>query len=129
RSNTTIELTDIEASVKPSGWCATPLMFSTLRLRWQTIWRASARVGQRNWASTFRKVDMRHPKIRERVAANIRARRIEAGLSQEQLAKLAGVERKTINRTEAIRTSPRIDVLGAIAEALNSSVEDLIRAD
>ncbi|GAB3566649.1 helix-turn-helix transcriptional regulator [Spelaeicoccus albus] len=72
---------------------------------------------------------MRHPKIRERVAANIRARRIEAGLSQEQLAKLAGVERKTINRTEAIRTSPRIDVLGAIAEALNSSVEDLIRAD
>lgn len=72
---------------------------------------------------------MRHPQSHERLAANIRARRLRANLSQSRLAELAGVDRKTINRVETSRISPRMDVLTAIAESLNSSVEDLIRVD
>lgn len=72
---------------------------------------------------------MHHPEAHERLAANIRTRRLRANLSQSQLAELAGVERKTINRIETTRTSPRMDALSAIAKALNSSVEDLIRVD
>ncbi|GAB3557616.1 helix-turn-helix transcriptional regulator [Spelaeicoccus albus] len=72
---------------------------------------------------------MRHPQIHELLAANIRTQRTHAHLSQAQLAELSGVDRKTINRIETARISARMDVLAAIAEALNTTVEELISTD
>jgi DNA-binding XRE family transcriptional regulator len=37
--------------------------------------------------------------------------RIEAGLTQQQVADLAGVDRKTVNRIENNRFSPSVDTI------------------
>jgi transcriptional regulator with XRE-family HTH domain len=44
--------------------------------------------------------------------------REERGLSQEALAALAGVDRQLIYRTELGQTSPRMDTVVLIADAL-----------
>lgn len=56
----------------------------------------------------------------------IRARRLERGLTQLELAESAGVDRKTISRIENSRFSPSLINIYAIADALNVEVRDLI---
>jgi transcriptional regulator with XRE-family HTH domain len=56
----------------------------------------------------------------------IRARRMERGLTQLELAESAGVDRKTISRIENSRFSPSLINIYAIADALNVEVRDLI---
>jgi transcriptional regulator with XRE-family HTH domain len=56
----------------------------------------------------------------------IRARRMERGLTQLELAEGAGVDRKTISRIENSRFSPSLINIYAIADALNVEVRDLI---
>jgi transcriptional regulator with XRE-family HTH domain len=56
----------------------------------------------------------------------IRARRLERGLTQLELAEGAGVDRKTISRIENSRFSPSLINIYAIADALNIEVRDLI---
>ena len=51
--------------------------------------------------------------------------RIEKGLSQEALANIAGVDRKTINRIENGHFSPSIDTMVLIALALNADIPEL----
>jgi len=55
--------------------------------------------------------------VRNTVARNILAWRIEQRMSQAALAKKAGVDRKTINRIENFHFSPSIDTLTRLARA------------
>ncbi len=50
------------------------------------------------------------------------------GMSEEELAEKSGVSKSTIQRIEAGKTSPSINKLGKIAEALGLKVEDLFDA-
>ncbi len=56
---------------------------------------------------------------------NVRRYRQELGLSQEQLAVAAGVDRKTINRVEQGVHSVRLDNVWLIADALEVDVQSL----
>ena len=57
----------------------------------------------------------------------IAQQRKERGLSQNQLAKLAGVHQSVISDIENGKTkAPRIDTMNAIAKALGISVNELI---
>lgn len=63
--------------------------------------------------------------VQQRFAAAVRARRIERGLSQEQLAHRAGVTAGTVVGTEGCRTEPRLTTVVAIAEALELDIGQL----
>jgi len=60
------------------------------------------------------------------VGAQLRELRLERGLSQEGLAQLAGVDRKLIYRTELGQTSPRLDAVAQIADALQVDLAALV---
>lgn len=53
--------------------------------------------------------------------------RIHRNLSQEQLANRIGSTKSSISRWETHKRDIMLGVLGAVAEALNCSVEDLYR--
>jgi transcriptional regulator with XRE-family HTH domain len=53
-----------------------------------------------------------------RVATRIRALRIERDLTQDVLAKTAGISREYLGRLEAARRNPTLRVLERIASAL-----------
>ena len=54
-------------------------------------------------------------------------KRLEKGISQNQLAKLSGVPQSVISDIESGNTkAPRIDTLQAIAAALGVTIDDLI---
>ncbi|GHT09174.1 hypothetical protein FACS189432_09070 [Bacteroidia bacterium] len=55
---------------------------------------------------------------RERIGERIREIRTEKGLSQLQLAELAGLSQQNIARIELGRYSPGIDIVGKISDAL-----------
>jgi DNA-binding XRE family transcriptional regulator len=59
------------------------------------------------------------------IARRLRARREQVGLSQEDLAAVAGVSRQTIGAMEADTNLPRVDVAIAIAGALGVNVSEL----
>ena len=61
------------------------------------------------------------------VGDRIRAARLQAHLSQEKLAELAGVDRQAVNRIELARASPTLDTLLRIADALDTPLADLVR--
>ena len=65
-------------------------------------------------------------RVHSHLADNVRTARHEAGLTQDQLAEYAGLERKSINRIENSRLSPTIDTLVRIAMVLDIPVSDLI---
>jgi transcriptional regulator with XRE-family HTH domain len=56
----------------------------------------------------------------------IRTLREQAGLSQETLAERAGVDRKLIYRTELGHTSPRLDIVVRLADALEVPVRSVL---
>lgn len=60
---------------------------------------------------------------------NVRRYRQELGISQEQLAVSAGVDRKTINRVEQGVHSVRLDNVWLIADALEVDVRELFDED
>ena len=60
---------------------------------------------------------------------NVRRYRQEIGMSQEQLAVSAGVDRKTINRVEQGVHSVRLDNVWLIADALEVDVRSLFDED
>jgi len=66
-------------------------------------------------------------KLRDHIAQNIINGRKCAGLSQEALAKRAGVSRAYIGRIENARHSLSIDTLGKIAVALDVDAVELLR--
>ena len=60
------------------------------------------------------------------IGRRVRRHRRAAGLSQAELADRAGVSRQSIGALEAGRHLPRVDAALALAEALQTTVEDLL---
>ncbi|WP_192966065.1 helix-turn-helix domain-containing protein [Phycobacter azelaicus] len=65
-------------------------------------------------------------KVRERVGLNVRNLRNSRGLSQEQLALAADVDRSYISEIELAKNSASIDVLERIALALEIDPQELL---
>lgn len=65
-------------------------------------------------------------KLRERVGLNIRNKRNFRGLSQEQLALAADLDRSYISEIELAKFSASLDVLERIATALNIDPQELL---
>lgn len=63
---------------------------------------------------------------RRAIGDNIRAARSARKLSQESLAELVGVDRKTVNRIEQGAYATSIDRLIIIAHALGVPLSDLV---
>ncbi len=62
------------------------------------------------------------------VAKNLRKLRGERGLSQEELADRAGLNRNYVGMIEREENAPTVDTLESLAEALGISVTDLFRS-
>ena len=68
------------------------------------------------------------PKAIPVVAKNIKRYRIEKGLSQDKLARLADISHASIVKIESGGIqSPSIDTVQKIAQALDVGIEDLIK--
>ena len=67
-----------------------------------------------------------HDPLGDRIGANIRELRSARGLTQQQLAKLAGLPRATWQHLESGAANPTVSVLHKVALALQVSVEELI---
>ncbi|MCA0032657.1 helix-turn-helix domain-containing protein [Mesorhizobium sp. B263B2A] len=65
--------------------------------------------------------------IREVFAQNLRALRRARGLSQEELAHQAGIDRTYISALERKVYNPSIDVVDRLAEVLGVDVADLLK--
>ncbi len=65
--------------------------------------------------------------IREVFAENLKAAREAAGMSQEQLAYLAEIDRTYISSLERSRYNASIDVVERLAVALNIEAAELLR--
>ncbi len=59
------------------------------------------------------------------VENRIRARRKERGLSQEELARLCGVSRQTINAIENNKYDPTLSLAFHLARELDTTVDEL----
>lgn len=68
-------------------------------------------------------------RLRSVVSRNLRLLRNAAGLTQDQLAELAGLDRNYIGKLEREENSPTVDTLESIAIALQINVELLIKRD
>ena len=63
------------------------------------------------------------------VARNLRLLRQASGLTQEQLAALANLDRNYIGKLEREENSPTVDTLESLALALQIDVEWLLRRE
>ena len=55
----------------------------------------------------------------------LKTNRIEAGLSQEGLARMCGISRETIRKIENNKLNPSIKICSLLAKGLNKSIDDL----
>lgn len=60
------------------------------------------------------------------LAVKFRAARIKCGISQSMVARRAGVDVKTVARTEAGTSVPRLETLAALASAVEIDMSELI---
>ena len=67
--------------------------------------------------------DEKKQKVRERIGIRIMLLRKQAGLTQEQLAEKAGLQRTHVLRIEAGKYAVKIDTIEAIAEALGMTID------
>lgn len=65
--------------------------------------------------------------LRQILAANLRAARARAGLSQEGLADSAGIDRTYVSALERARYSATVDVLEKLADALGVEAWTLLQ--
>jgi DNA-binding XRE family transcriptional regulator len=62
------------------------------------------------------------------ISDNIKKYRKKKGLSQDKLAKLADVTHTTLVKLESgANDNPTIKILGRIAQALDTSIDDIIK--
>lgn len=64
---------------------------------------------------------------RQLLAANLRKERVRLNLSQEGLAGAAGVSQTYVSQIESSQRAVSIDVIEALAEALEIEIADLLR--
>lgn len=74
------------------------------------------------------KRDSENQGLRFIVAANVKQRRLQLGLSQEELADICGYHRTYIGSVERAERNITLSTLEALATALSVSPEDLLRA-
>lgn len=60
------------------------------------------------------------------LAANLKRLRKTAGISQEELAHLAGIDRTYASQIERAIANPSLGIICQIADALNCKPEDLL---
>jgi transcriptional regulator with XRE-family HTH domain len=65
--------------------------------------------------------------IREVLAKNLRQRRNDAGISQEELAHRAGIDRTYVSALERCKFAASIEVLDQLATALDIEAADLLQ--
>ena len=61
-------------------------------------------------------------------AANVRAARLAAGVSQEELAFRAGIDRTYASQIERAIANPSLGITCAVADALGCTLTDLLTA-
>jgi DNA-binding XRE family transcriptional regulator len=61
------------------------------------------------------------------VRSRMKQLRIDAGISQDDLAKAAGIDRKTVNRIENGHFSPNLDTFFRLCIALDVRPADLMK--
>ena len=64
--------------------------------------------------------------VRERLAHNLPSQRERAGLSQEKLGELCGLDRTEISLLERGKRFPRLDTLVRVSRALQLKPADLL---
>ena len=64
--------------------------------------------------------------VRQILATNMRLARIAAGISQEELAHRAGIDRTYVSGIERGKRNPTITVVARFAEALGTTTADLL---
>ncbi len=69
---------------------------------------------------------IKHYKTFVQIGLNIMLCRKERGLTQEQLAELAGYSRNQIQKVETANTAPTLALLLDVSEALNVPLERLL---
>ena len=62
------------------------------------------------------------------LAANVRAARLASGLSQEELAFRAGIDRTYASQIERAIANPSLGITCAVADALGCTLIDLLTA-
>lgn len=62
------------------------------------------------------------------IGKNIRTLRIRKKLSQDQLAEVLHVTRQTVSNYETGRSRPDVEMLAALAQALDADVKELLCA-
>ncbi len=67
-----------------------------------------------------------HP-TRRRLSVRLKALRIKRGMTQEALAKKAGISRGYLLRLEAGRQDPSLSTLTSLAKALKVKVGELLK--
>jgi transcriptional regulator with XRE-family HTH domain len=76
-----------------------------------------------------KKSQIRHADVVRRFAARLRERRLAAGLTQADLAAAAGLTSTYVTRLEAAGAAPGIDTVTQLAEALGTTLHDLVPLD
>ncbi|MFJ8221392.1 helix-turn-helix domain-containing protein [Streptomyces griseus] len=66
---------------------------------------------------------------RRRIADQIRAARLYANLSQQDVISRTGLDRSTYQAIEGARSSPLLDNLLRISDAIGVPLSDLVRED
>ena len=67
--------------------------------------------------------DEQKQQVRERIGCRVATLRKLNGMTQEQLAQAAGLQRTHVNRIEAGKYAVTLEVIQAIAEALGMTVD------
>ena len=67
--------------------------------------------------------DEQKQQVRERIGGRVSTLRKLKGMTQEQLAQAAGLQRTHVNRIEAGKYAVTLEVIQAIAEALGMTVD------
>ena len=67
--------------------------------------------------------DEQKQQVRERIGGRVATLRKLKGMTQEQLAQAAGLQRTHVNRIEAGKYAVTLEVIQAIAEALGMTVD------
>lgn len=66
-------------------------------------------------------------KSQANLAANVKRRRLSLGLSQEELALRAGIDRTYASQIERAIANPSLAIICAIADEIGCEVEDLLQ--
>lgn len=91
------------------------------------VWGATSTVENTPWKNSLQGLVLSCMEIREILAHNLRTHRLAQGLSQEELAHRAGIDRTYISSLERSVYAAGIDVVDSLAKVLGMEASDLLR--